>query len=224
MCTSGGAHVLANALITVWASTGAVKWLTVGQEPGPGSPEPQEPDPKARNPPRCQCHHSSAFKHTAPQSPTHYWVATTRQACDVGLGSQPCVLLIMKGDHLDSSRNKQSSLGSTLFDLSQGTISSCSKDNQTNIRRPLMFLDDVSRVSEYTKTSPECPAVKDHRMLPVSRSPTSNGKRHSYVPLVCTGWKLEYALNNIQVRKVVLREYLDFELRAELFNGAQNQD
>nr|CAD7593940.1 unnamed protein product [Timema genevievae] len=129
MCTSGGGHVLANALLTVRASTGALKWRGAGPEPqehGSGSPEPQEPDPKARTPPRCQNHHSSAFKHTAPQNPTHCWATTTRQACDVGLGAQPC------GDHLDSSRNKQSSLGSTLFDLSQGTISSCSKDNQTS--------------------------------------------------------------------------------------------
>nr|CAD7411844.1 unnamed protein product [Timema poppensis] len=40
---------------------------------------------------------------------------------------------------------------------------------------PPMFPDDVSRVSGYTETSPECPVVKNQRMLPVSWSHTSNG-------------------------------------------------
>nr|CAD7261369.1 unnamed protein product [Timema shepardi] len=48
----------------------------------------RSPDPKTRSQPLCQRHHSSAFKLTAPQRPTHCWAAATRQACDVGgLGS-----------------------------------------------------------------------------------------------------------------------------------------
>nr|CAD7406443.1 unnamed protein product [Timema poppensis] len=44
--TSGGAHVLAHALITVQVSTGALKWLTTLKErPGPAGPEHQPLDP-----------------------------------------------------------------------------------------------------------------------------------------------------------------------------------
>nr|CAD7568006.1 unnamed protein product [Timema californicum] len=57
---------------------------------------PRSPDPKARISPRCQRHHSSAIKPTTPQSSTHFWAATSRQARDVGLGARPCVLLITK--------------------------------------------------------------------------------------------------------------------------------
>nr|CAD7600068.1 unnamed protein product [Timema genevievae] len=44
---------------------------------GPKAHNSRSLDPQARTPPRCQRHRLSAFKVTSPQSPTHFWAATT---------------------------------------------------------------------------------------------------------------------------------------------------
>nr|CAD7408817.1 unnamed protein product [Timema poppensis] len=44
------------------------------------------------------------------------------------------------------------------------------------LNRRYTLTDDVSRVSGYTETVSECPAVKDQIMLPISRYPFSNGE------------------------------------------------
>ncbi|CAG2055598.1 unnamed protein product, partial [Timema podura] len=47
------------------------------------------------------------------------------------------------------------------------------------LNRRYTLTADVSRVSGYTETAPKCLVVKDLIMLPVSRSPISNGKHRS---------------------------------------------
>nr|CAD7590842.1 unnamed protein product [Timema genevievae] len=47
------------------------------------------------------------------------------------------------------------------------------------LNRRYTLTADVSRVSGYTETAPECLAIKDKIMLLVSRSPISNGKHRS---------------------------------------------
>nr|CAD7589770.1 unnamed protein product [Timema genevievae] len=75
---SGGAHVLAHALLTVRVSTGALKRLSARTT-------------RPRTPSRCQRHHSSVIKLTTPQSPTHFWAAASRQARDVGFQPSPVI-------------------------------------------------------------------------------------------------------------------------------------
>nr|CAD7435058.1 unnamed protein product [Timema monikensis] len=68
----------------------SLKQLTVRRvRPGPTSPEPQEPGPESPNPTLCQRHHSLVVKYTAPQSPTHFWAATSIKAPDVGFRPSP---------------------------------------------------------------------------------------------------------------------------------------
>nr|CAD7594135.1 unnamed protein product [Timema genevievae] len=72
--TSGGAHVL----LTV-QHKGRSPSLPAQNPKGPAYSTAlhKEPRPEIRAPPFCQRHHSSAIKLTAPQSPTHFWAATS---------------------------------------------------------------------------------------------------------------------------------------------------
>ncbi|CAG2053501.1 unnamed protein product, partial [Timema podura] len=47
-------------------------------------------DPQDRTPPRCQRHRLSAFKVTSPQSPTHFWAATTSKLATWAFGPVLC--------------------------------------------------------------------------------------------------------------------------------------